>query len=566
MEASVVYHFDTLPAHPQPEPLESLTSYLIRLAEANHIRTRHRLAALCFSNRYSKSWEAMDHLPKSFDLLPLAAVCSVPALQATTSMHLARKFARSPRSASLSRFLRGCVAKDLRYCPACLKEGRYYSLTWRFLALPGCVQHHCQFLDHCGHCGQAIPFFGSPLRLGVCTSCGKDLATCRSKSLRKVEFGMAQNRFQDLVFLLSAPPDEKDEAANWNLAPRLAYWRQAKAWSQMDVARQLGHSTIAKVRAMEQPKAKHDVGLTFEDYIRYADCLGLTWREIFTTPIPPEALFPTEPADDEQPKERPLRTHEDEVVGQVQKAIQRLAERGERVSQSAISREVSRDPASLLRYSRVGVILDRVTRTEIGRARQSQREEELLSRVQEVARSLGELGKPLSKRAIYMTLGLSSSYLERYPRTNALMTQIAEEAAQKREEEFTDRTVKAIKQLQSRHQRVSLETVRAMIGATRERLKQRPHLMALVKQAAAEYRHEAAKRRQAERQRREEEWIGEVQKAIQSLEILGQPMTQVAISQLVGTTVNTLQQYSRVRAMLKEVVARRRRNRRTWNV
>ena len=165
-----------------------------------------------------------------------------------------------------------------------------------------------------------------------------------------------------------------------------------------------------------------------------------------------------------------------------------------------------------------------------------------------------------------MTLGLSSSYLERYPRTNALMTQIAEEAAQKREEEFTDRTVKAIKQLQSRHQRVSLETVRAMIGATRERLKQRPHLMALVKQAAAEYRHEAAKRRQAERQRREEEWIGEVQKAIQSLEILGQPMTQVAISQLVGTTVNTLQQYSRVRAMLKEVVARRRRNRRTWNV
>ena len=40
--------FDVLPVHPQPLPLESLTSYLMRLAEANHITSMTGLSAICF--------------------------------------------------------------------------------------------------------------------------------------------------------------------------------------------------------------------------------------------------------------------------------------------------------------------------------------------------------------------------------------------------------------------------------------------------------------------------------------------------------------------------------------
>ena len=38
------YYFDTLPIHPPPERLESLTSYLIRLAEANDHSDRDSFA------------------------------------------------------------------------------------------------------------------------------------------------------------------------------------------------------------------------------------------------------------------------------------------------------------------------------------------------------------------------------------------------------------------------------------------------------------------------------------------------------------------------------------------
>ncbi len=35
-----------LPLHPQPQPLESITSYMIRLAEANGLQSIHELGAL----------------------------------------------------------------------------------------------------------------------------------------------------------------------------------------------------------------------------------------------------------------------------------------------------------------------------------------------------------------------------------------------------------------------------------------------------------------------------------------------------------------------------------------
>ena len=37
---------DVLPAHPQPEPLESLNSYIRRLATANRIQHIHNFAHL----------------------------------------------------------------------------------------------------------------------------------------------------------------------------------------------------------------------------------------------------------------------------------------------------------------------------------------------------------------------------------------------------------------------------------------------------------------------------------------------------------------------------------------
>ncbi len=565
METPAVYYFDVLPLRPQPEPLESFTSYLTRLAEANHIQTIHKLSVLCFPNRHSTmAWK--DHLPTSFGALPSVATCPLPTLQATTFLHVARKFDRSPHASVFHRFLGGSVAAGLRYCPGCLTDHPHYSLTWRFLALPGCVQHNCRLLDRCGHCGQAIPLCASPLKAGVCPSCGRELMTCRTEPLGDMESQIAQSRFQDLAFLLSPQPCETAEDGTWDIGQRLAYWRQIRHWKPRDVARQMANTSVTMVREMEE-RRRHNVGLTFQDYLRYADCLGLALREVFNTPAPPEGILPSEPADLERGSKRIIYAREGELVAKVQKAIQSLEERGSRVTQGAIGKEVGLFPINLMRYPRVQAILERVTRTNPERARQFQlREGELLSRIPEAAKSLEELGRPVFKAAISKILGRSPSYLERYPRVRALMAQITEEYARKCEDALVDKTLKAVEQLRCLHRRISAQAVGTAIGMPRIILKKHPRLLVIVQQAAAEQRCAETPRLQMERQLREEKWISEVQRAIQSLKVRRQRVTQMAISEIVGMSTGGLEQYPRVKALLKQVVAERRRKGQTSNL
>src|SRR6266700_679889 len=100
------YFFDTLPIHPPPEPLESFTSYLTRLAEANSLKTMSSLAFTCFFDQKSKSirWQK-DNPPASFGMLPAAAKCSISSLLGTTFYHLGKKFERSSLPQSISHFL-----------------------------------------------------------------------------------------------------------------------------------------------------------------------------------------------------------------------------------------------------------------------------------------------------------------------------------------------------------------------------------------------------------------------------------------------------------------------------
>ncbi len=45
--------WNVLPLHPQPQPLESMTSYLTRLAEANGLQSIHELGALAGGMSFS---------------------------------------------------------------------------------------------------------------------------------------------------------------------------------------------------------------------------------------------------------------------------------------------------------------------------------------------------------------------------------------------------------------------------------------------------------------------------------------------------------------------------------
>src|SRR5258708_708111 len=135
------YYFDTLPLHPRPQQLESFTSYLIRIAEANGIRRYSQLNP--FFGEYRSISSFADYPPRSFGMLPVITNCGETELLKTTFYHVGKKFGKLYDSPWLAKFLSGVVASSLRYCPFCLQEALYYPLPWRFLPLAGCPKHAC---------------------------------------------------------------------------------------------------------------------------------------------------------------------------------------------------------------------------------------------------------------------------------------------------------------------------------------------------------------------------------------------------------------------------------------
>jgi hypothetical protein len=87
--------------------------------------------------------------------------------------------------------------------------------------------------------------------------------------------------------------------------------------------------------------------------------------------------------------------------------------------------------------------------------------------------------------------------------------------------------------------------------------------MAIVRQAAEQYRCNEVKRRQAERESREQKLVEEVHQAMHILEARGEPITGMAIAKMLGKSLTGLEAYPRVKAILKQVIAKRRQSDKT---
>jgi hypothetical protein len=166
MDTPTDFYLDMLPAHPQPKPLESLHSYLKRIARANgiqHIQTFSHFSRLREPKRLLEL-----HAPPSFGQLGRVTGCAEEELLALTTHFLACKFGREQTP---GRFLARSAVKRLRWCPDCLKQERYYSLLWSFPHIPGCPQHGIWFLEVCPHCQRSIALSAAALALNTCPHC-----------------------------------------------------------------------------------------------------------------------------------------------------------------------------------------------------------------------------------------------------------------------------------------------------------------------------------------------------------------------------------------------------------
>lgn len=459
MEAS--YYFDVLPIHPQPEPLESFTSYLTRLAEANDILTIPLLRATCFPDQKLPTIKALkDSLPVSLGILPMAAMCDESRLRGTTFYHFEQKFERAYEPRAVSSFLSGSVAQFLRYCPACLKEHGYHSLLWRFPALLGCGEHACPLLDQCWNCGKKIPILCSPLRIGGCPFCKGDLSAARPRFLTKEIHRESQGRSKDLEYLLAPQPWEGRVG---NVAQRIgeqfALLRQTKGVTVHRLSRQTGMKELS-VEAVEFGYAKLGTP-SFQSYLSYADYLDISFGEVFDTLLRDRR--------DEIPLSSEFQMPDLGVMKKVQVAVQQLKDAHEPVTWASVHQMVQIPRSILLKYPRIEVLLEQQIAAVLSEQERQQAiyRDKLYAMVQHSIERLAAIDKPATWGLVSEEVGLHCSFLKKVPKIVALMNKAKcdyEYLQPLRDEKLLAEVDVAIKQLEKRREQITQVAIGRIIG------------------------------------------------------------------------------------------------------
>ncbi len=297
-DSAFAYYFDVLPLHPKPEPLESLTSYLMRLAELNIISSIDGITSLSFPHQDRRiTREIADYPPISFGQSTIIRVCNEETLRKTTFFYLTAKFGRSALPQPTSRFLSGCVSQYLRYCPICIAEQQVkcYLLSWRFLTVTSCCKHKCRLLETCGHCYELIPLFTSPFKLGYCPKCQKSLELCATFSMSdEAELEVAMNVYDDIIFLLTPQSwEESSSSIIKRVGRRFIYFRQKSELTATEMASQIG-VTLTVVEGIERGNFQNR-GATLQSYFKYAHYLHLGLKEVFSDVIDASDHVPATP-------------------------------------------------------------------------------------------------------------------------------------------------------------------------------------------------------------------------------------------------------------------------------
>jgi hypothetical protein len=158
----------TLLHRPQPLKDESLSGYLLRVAEQNGFATAKWISELA-SLRRKFAVVRQDLRPMAdllgVDVAELERRCYWPADWAgDRQMHL---FFGQPVPVRALNLLRP------RLCPECLRASPHVRQSWDLALTAICPEHRCVLLDACPECGSALSWNRSAVCL--CQHCGHDL-------------------------------------------------------------------------------------------------------------------------------------------------------------------------------------------------------------------------------------------------------------------------------------------------------------------------------------------------------------------------------------------------------
>jgi TniQ len=538
-----------LPLHPQPQPFESFTGYLLRLTEANGLRSTCEIAALA-GIASPLAWIHSADFPKpAFTTLAQIAGCTPARVLLMTFSALGSNFGCSLHATPLHRFLQGSLADGLRYCPSCLAEQYtpYYSLLWRFVALPGCLKHSKVLLDRCGHCGSMPPLLSRASRMARCEVCHGDLRTCQAPALSSSERHVTSIQTYELASVLQPQERRSEEAQAVLLGRRFALRRQQKNLSITQVAQLIGKGEQV-VLDMEYVDTSRKA--TLADYMRYTMILGFSLQQIFDTlHLPSDGISSTFTV------KRLPEVQEETILQQLEEATRQLSEEDVLLRPGQLCKRIGISVKGLKHYPRVKSWLNRYRKSyQFTIQKNHQREDELLQRVEQATVQLQEWGQPVTQTRICAIVGMTYYWLRTYPRVKARLLQLSakhpenvERQKRLREERLLEPTRQAIQQLASCHEPLTQQTVSQAIGISREQFKEYSRLHALLQQ-----HHKSNPDYKRKVQLREEELVTRVEEAINQLTSSGESPTPRRICQMVGLPSIRLERFWRVKKLLDQ--------------
>lgn len=182
------------PAHPKPMPDELLSSWIVRIAQANGLK----LQTFCdraFGNEHQLWNRDIDRLAPPWLLSTLArrTGTSLPAIRRTTlDCYIGRLYRRKQQAGQLRWILpvgvyhRTRIRHGMQFCPQCLLEDAqpYFRTVWRVAALTYCAKHQLRLYDRCPACDAPVayhrrelgrPAATDPGPLSLCHACSFDL-------------------------------------------------------------------------------------------------------------------------------------------------------------------------------------------------------------------------------------------------------------------------------------------------------------------------------------------------------------------------------------------------------
>src|SRR6266699_3170900 len=233
-----------------------------------------------------------------------------------------------------------------------------------------------------------------------------------------------------------------------------------------------------------------------------------------------------------------------------------------KLTQTSICRAIGITIEGLKKYPRVKALLEKY----IVRKQKREKllcEDELLERVEKAIRSLMKLNKNATLIAISKEVGISLSELRAYPRVKTLLEQSSSQLYSASREKWLvneDRIIvevkKAIAQLDSSGLPITQKAIGEIVGIPVSTLRHYSRVYALLRQVAGQHRLEQYHSEQANFH--EDELVVKLEKAVELLESLGEPVTHRGVSRIMGLSAAALHYYPKLVSRLNGIISEKR--------